>query len=688
MFELRKRDGLARICEFTTGHGTVTTPTLLPVINPNINLIPAEEMRRKFGTQMVITNSYIIRKGEELRAVALEKGVHSLLGTDIPVMTDSGTFQSYVYGKVSVDPQEIVEFQRDIGVDVGTILDVFSTPDRTHDEAGRDVEETLLRAGKAASIKGNMALAGTVQGSVYPDLRKHCAEAMSRMPLDFHPIGGVVPLMESGRYAELTELIIAAKTGLTHARPVHLFGAGHPLYLPVAALLGCDFFDSSSYAKYARGDRMMFPWGTRKLMTMRESPCCCPVCSSTTIAEMRTLEKAQRTRLLAEHNLHVLFSEIRDIRDAIEYGNLWDMVERRCLGHPRMKGVLEVLKRKRDVLEAFEPVYRDAPLTVTGLQSVERPLLARFRKRVLERYRLPPSRILVALPDGERPYSRGQSDRVKRIRKIAPDTCFVFISPFGPVPMELDEVYPAAQSIYPDTRELVLERAVTDWMEDFSHGLDGSRLSLVWQEGVLDSIRMLLPASTGDGRGFGAGADDDLRRVRAITDFQFGAGISEVFFHEFWSREEALDANLEIDIVKSRKTKKIRNVLVNGKHILSMRAHDGLFTLKKEGARMIHANRPGSSSVSAGAASVESAAPFMRVVVVDDSVEFNRQGKNVFAGFVMEADPSLRPGDECLVVDTRDTLVAIGRTILTAPEMRDFNNGMAVKVRDGFGLEN
>ncbi len=50
-------------------------------------------------------------------------------------MTDSGTFQSYVYGDIDVDPLEIVEFQRNIGSDIGTILDIFGTPDQTYNRS-------------------------------------------------------------------------------------------------------------------------------------------------------------------------------------------------------------------------------------------------------------------------------------------------------------------------------------------------------------------------------------------------------------------------------------------------------------------------------------------------------------------------------------------------------------------------
>src|SRR5206468_12672908 len=121
------------------------------------------------------TNSYIIRKSQALRERALAEGVHRLIDWDGPVMTDSGTFQMYVYGKVSVQPDEIVAFQRDIGVDVGTILDIFSTPDRTAEEARADMDVTLERALSATAIKGDMAVAGTVQGGVHPELRTECA---------------------------------------------------------------------------------------------------------------------------------------------------------------------------------------------------------------------------------------------------------------------------------------------------------------------------------------------------------------------------------------------------------------------------------------------------------------------------------------------------------------------------------
>ena len=130
-FEVVARDGCARLGKLHTAHGLLETPALLPVINPNIRTIEPREMWDRYGIQGLITNSYIIWKHDELKQHAVEKGVHDLLNFPGVVMTDSGTFQSYVYGDVEVGVEEIVEFQRSIGVDIATMLDVFSRPDMT-----------------------------------------------------------------------------------------------------------------------------------------------------------------------------------------------------------------------------------------------------------------------------------------------------------------------------------------------------------------------------------------------------------------------------------------------------------------------------------------------------------------------------------------------------------------------------
>ena len=120
--------------------------------------------------------------------------------------------------------------------------------------------------------------------------------------------------------------------------------------------------------------------------------------------------------------------------------------------------------------------------------------------------------------------------------------------------------------------------------------------------------------------------------------------------------------------MKSKKTGMLRNVILNGTHILSLRAREGLFTLKLEGGSLLKDNIP---------------APALRVMVDEDSAKFNLQGRNVFSQFIIGVDEELRPGDEVLVVNGSDELVTIGRMVLTPWEIPFMKGGVAVKVREG-----
>ncbi|MFH1014028.1 MAG: tRNA guanosine(15) transglycosylase TgtA [Thermoplasmatota archaeon] len=644
-FEIKKRDAAGRICSLKTRHGTVTTPTLLPVINPNKMIISPKEMKRLFGTEIVITNSYIIRKYEDLRTQALAEGVHKLIDFDGPIMTDSGTFQSYVYGDVNIDPLEIVTFQRDIDVDIGTILDVFGTPDQTRTEAKRAVDITVERAKNSVPLKDQMLLACPVQGSVFPGLRSTCAEELGKLDADIHPIGGVVPLMEQQRYLDLTRVILASKKGLPVERPVHLFGAGHPLIFPLAVALGCDMFDSSAYIKYALEDRMIFPGGTSHLQNLEEIPCCCPVCSSYTASELKQVEKTKRIRLLAEHNLYVSFEEIRKIRNAISEGILWELVEQKATENPLLHDAMVELKRpmNNQWLEQFEPMVKNRALFYTGHHTVYRPDVSRMYDRLLQWYQ-PSSDVVVLLPESVKPYHVSYEGVILDLLSVCADAEVVVDSVMGPVPIAVDEVYPFAQSVFPlnvdkDTKQVARKR--------LSLFLKGKKM-IRWKgkstlKGLEKYSHDILPIS------------QDERRIHAVATMQFGPHAANTLF----------DGTLRI--VKSKNTGKIRNVYCNDEHVVSMRASDGLFTLKRAGAIRLHKCF---------------SSPRFRVIVEADAASFVKQGKSVFAKFVHDADSSLRPFDECIIVDRNDEFLSVGRCLLNRLEMLSFRSGQAVKTRE------
>ncbi len=604
VFQIRKRDGLARLGELELPHGRVRTPTLMPVINPNMPFIDPKEME-SIGAEMFITNSYIIMSTRELRERARDEGIHAVIGTERPIMTDSGAFQGHMYGKVRTDNLEVLDFQSDIGVDIATILDIFSEPHFTYEEAKHSVEETYRRGREAVEKHPDMNLAGPVQGGLYEDLREESARLMSSLNFAIHPIGGVVPLMESYRYADLIRVIISSKKGLNPSRPVHLFGAGHPMVFPFAALLGCDLFDSSSYAKYAYDGRMMFPWGTERLENMHEFPCSCPVCSRYTPEEVRSMPKEERERMLALHNLYVSFSEIRRVREAIRKGTLWEMVEQRARARPELMDALRTILGYPEYLERFEPRTRKSTFLYVGRESALRPSIIRA-SRDAERIARERKRRIV--PESEHPYSRAYEELMER------KELFAVKSPIGIVPVELDSTYPFGQSIYPQSE-----------IEDFEPYGEGE---------IVDNW--------------------DIEIVRAIARFQFGDDGAKLL----------LDG--KIRTIKSRNTGKIRNIMVDGEHVLSLRAEDGMFTLKLAGGLRLHR------------------APFPRYrVVVSEGDDFIREGKNVFAKFVADMDSELRPMDECIVVNKGDEFLGVGQVILVRDEALSFERGVAVRVREG-----
>jgi len=73
--------------------------------------------------------------------------------------------------------------------------------------------------------------------------------------------------------------------------------------------------------------------------------------------------------------------------------------------------------------------------------------------------------------------------------------------------------------------------------------------------------------------------------------------------------------------------------------------------------------------------------PKLRIAINDEAVPFVKEGRNVFAKFVINTDKNLRAGDECLVVDKDNTLLATGTLMLAPGECTSFKRGVAVRVR-------
>lgn len=630
--ELVHRDGLARIGRFETKHGTIETPTVLPVINPNkITITPAE--MKAMGAQGIITNSYIIRRTETLREKALKDGVHKLISFDGPIMTDSGTFQSYVYGDMEYDNRGIVDFQRKIGSDIITILDIFSKPDDTYEMARDAVDETYRRMNEIEVADGE-TIAGPVQGSVYMDLREKAARLMSSTNAGYLPVGGVVPLLESYQYDKLADIILTARSNSDFSRPIHLFGGGHPMFMAMSVLLGVDFFDSASYVKYARDGRMLYPDGTRDLSKLRTLPQWSPLYGKYTVKELIAADRDERTEALSRHNLWAIFSEINEIKERIYQNTLWQYAESRSRSHPYLyKAFRRILERKDNLLK-FEPLYRRSSFHYYDSYSNDHPSMKRLSDFTLN-FLSENRKDTIIIPAGSRNPGKRDYGLIRDIyEKYDVNMLVPWCNTF--VPVELEDTYPIEQMIsseIPDER--LQARELSNIEETVGKGRVFHKKGMNDYSGFEEKSRVF-----------------NLEKVRTVADFQFGIGVGRELFPDS-SR-----------ITSSRATGRLRNILFNDEQLATMRAQDGFFTLTVAGAIRIKNT-------------VES--PGLRAVVTEDSAEYNAKGFNVFFKFITEHDRNIKASNETIIVDPEDNVVGVGRATVSGREIGDYRSGVAVK---------
>jgi 7-cyano-7-deazaguanine tRNA-ribosyltransferase len=437
---------LGRIGILETKSGKLETPALLPVVNPLAQEIPPRVMFERFGCKGLITNSYLIRRRA---AVTGTFDIHDFLDFPGVVATDSGAYQILRYGGVEVSSREIIEYQQSIETDIGVILDIptGSKASRTH--AAETVNETIRRADEAQRMitRRDIAWVGPIQGGQYADLIARCAHEMSARGFDIYALGSPTEIMEQYLFADLVNMIFAAKTHLPSNAPFHLFGAGHPFMLALAVALGCDLFDSAAYILYARRNRYLTSAGTLNLREMNYFPCRCTVCAGTSPGEVRSRPAVERTQFLAEHNLLACLQEIETIKEAIEGGRLWELVEVRCRSHPRLLEALLETRRYRSYMSRGAPSTKRKGILFFDSISLQRPEYVTHLERLLGNYAPPKAARIALLVPATQARSNELNARNSGLAKLnhVVHVC-LYSPPYGLVPSELEYTFPFSQT--------------------------------------------------------------------------------------------------------------------------------------------------------------------------------------------------------------------------------------------------
>ncbi|MBD3188606.1 tRNA guanosine(15) transglycosylase TgtA [Candidatus Bathyarchaeota archaeon] len=463
--------------KFTTSSGKeMITPNILPVVHPREQVIPARVMHDRFGVDAIFTNAFIIHQDEGLSRRVLDGGIHAHLDFPSIIATDSGAFQHYMYGTGDLEPGTIEPFQERIGSDLGVILDQPVQVDDTREVAIRKVHTTLERAKLNVDRRHAPGTAwyGPVHGGRFPDLLERSATVLNGLDFAVHALGGVVKLLNDYQFTLVAKIVLHAKQWLDPSRPVHLFGAGHPMVFSLFTALGCDLFDSAAYSLFAREGRYLTTSGTLLLDDLVEFPCSCPACSASTPRETRGLPPSERHRFLCEHNLHVTMGEFKVIREHVRAQTLWELVETRCRAHPCLLEALRMVNqwhrsRHAGEVSAGEPILGRHAIFYTGPETLDRPIIHRFKEDLASRYKIGKevSRMLL-LPEldvnaiSSPQHARWQeaigetlgSDPAARARLLV-----VLLNPvLGVIPEDLLPMHPCSHNLYPSQVDATQER--------------------------------------------------------------------------------------------------------------------------------------------------------------------------------------------------------------------------------------
>lgn len=344
-FRVSAQDGRARVAEFDTPRGTVTTPMFMPVgTQGTVKGISPEELTT-IGSQMILGNTYhlMLRPGEEL--VAAHGGLPGFTAYPGPFLTDSGGFQVMSLGnlrtiseagvifkshldgqKINLTPERSVEVQEALGADVIMAFDECPPiTERSYIRASLQRTERWLARCLNAKTNDQQALFAIVQGGIHEDLRQESLDLTLPYATPGFAIGGLA-VGESKE--DMFPAVAFTAAALPDNKPRYLMGVGHPEDLVAAIALGVDMFDCVyptrtgrfGYALTDDGRLNLNNAAARTAMIPVDDECDCYCCRHYTRAYLAHLLRAQEMlapRMLSLHNLRYLHRLVERARDAI-----------------------------------------------------------------------------------------------------------------------------------------------------------------------------------------------------------------------------------------------------------------------------------------------------------------------------------------------------------------------------------
>ncbi|MBT5805410.1 MAG: tRNA guanosine(34) transglycosylase Tgt [Gemmatimonadetes bacterium] len=348
----------ARAGVLHTPHGKIETPTFMPVgTQATVKTLDQHDLIEA-QAQIILGNAYhlYLRPGHEL--IDRMGGLHQFMNWSRPILTDSGGFQVFSLGdlnKISEEgvrfqshldgsshlftPESVMEIEHGLGADIIMAFDECTPYPCERDYAEKSMRMTLRWAERCIKRHQELsaqrthrppqALFGIVQGSVYPDLRRTCAQELIQMDLPGYAIGG---LAVGEPRDSMFDVIRETTPLLPNDKPRYLMGVGLPNDLVEAVGAGADMFDCVVPTRNARNGTVFTRNGRLRLRNAAhaedpqplESDCACKTCTHYSRAYLRHLFKTNEVlgmHLATFHNVFFFQQLMRDMRDAIISGH-------------------------------------------------------------------------------------------------------------------------------------------------------------------------------------------------------------------------------------------------------------------------------------------------------------------------------------------------------------------------------
>lgn len=333
---------------------------------------------KKTGLPGILVNTFHL-----LRLVGTEKtlaagGIRPYLDWNGEIISDSGGFQVMSIAKKSFDfaqdlasgkstvvtddgvtftldgvshhfsPEDSIKYQMAMRTDLMVVLDDFTPPDATHEEAEETVRRTTLWAKRCKTEYERICqqtniltekrpyLIGVVQGAYFPDLRRRSMKELMEIGFDGYGYGGWP--MKDGKFDIETAKLMAEN--LPKESLLYGLGIGKPDDIVKCVALGYQIFDCVLPTRDARHGRLYVYkakkmdeidltkerfyeyYNPRQAAHLEEkmpvsTACDCELCTSLTRAEFARMwrEKDERVlRLATIHNLRfyaILMEKLR-----------------------------------------------------------------------------------------------------------------------------------------------------------------------------------------------------------------------------------------------------------------------------------------------------------------------------------------------------------------------------------------